>query len=96
MQQPCPTGGFWAPNPYFEFMHSFIYESERVTLDKYDILEANRSRTIYNWLQYYDVRALEDELRSHGFELTELMADLTGARFEPDGADFAMISTLRG
>ena len=90
-----PEGGFWSPDSYFEFMHSFTYESERVTLDKYDIFEATRSRTVYNWLQHYDVRALEAELRGHGFELTALMADLAGTPFDPDGAEFAVISALR-
>lgn len=90
-----PTGGFWSPNPNFEFLHSFIYESERVSLDKYDIFEAHRSRTIYNWLQFYDARTLETELRGHGYEIAALTADLTGTPFDPDGPEFAVISTPR-
>lgn len=90
-----PDGGFWSPDRYFEFMHSFAYESEQVTLDKYDVFAANSSRTVYNWLQYYDVRTLETELRSHEFELTALMADLAGTPFDPDGTEFAVVSTPR-
>ncbi|MBN1174949.1 MAG: class I SAM-dependent methyltransferase [Micromonosporaceae bacterium] len=88
-----PCGGFWSPEAYFEFVNSFVYESERVTLDKYDIIEATRQRTIYNWLQCYDIDALADEFRRHGFEVTALLGDLTGAPFEPDSLEFAVVAT---
>lgn len=88
-----PAGGFWSSHPYFEFLHTFVYGSERVTLDRYDIVEADRRRTIYNWLQHYDVPGLEAELRRHGFDLTTLTADLAGAPFDPDGHEFAAVAT---
>lgn len=89
-----PADGFWSPDPCFEFLHSFRYDSEQVTLDKYDLIEAHRHRTVYNWLQHYDPRSIEEELHGHGFEVTALRADLTGADFAPDGTDFAVVSTL--
>jgi SAM-dependent methyltransferase len=90
-----PTGGFWSPDPYFEFTHSFVYETERVTLDKYHIVAADRTWTIYNWLQCYDVPALAAELGDHGFELTASLADLTGVPYPGEGEDFAVIATRR-
>jgi SAM-dependent methyltransferase len=90
-----PTGGFWSPDSYFEFRTAFVYAADRVTLDKYDIVEANRTRTICNWLQHYDVPALEEELGARGFELRELLGDLTGAPFDAEGTEFAVVSTVR-
>jgi len=92
---PHPAGGFWSPNPYFEFVNSFVYRAERLTLDRYDIIEADRRRTVYNWLQHFDVPALERELHEHGFDLTALLGDLTGAPFDPRGAEFAVVATRR-
>jgi len=89
------AGGFWSPDAYFEFLTSFVYDDDRVTLDKFDIIESNCSRTICNWLQHYDVPALDEELRGHGFELTELLADLAGAPFDSEDAEFAVVSTSR-
>jgi SAM-dependent methyltransferase len=70
-----PAGGFWSPNPYFEFVNSFVYQAERLTLDRFDIIEADRHRTVYNWLQHFDVPALEQELHGHGFDLTALLGE---------------------
>lgn len=88
-------GGFWSPAPYFEFQNTFVYQTERVTLDKYEIIEADRHRTIYNWLQHFDTGTLEAELERGGFELTTVVGDLTGAPFDPNGTEFAAIATLR-
>jgi SAM-dependent methyltransferase len=90
-----PAGGFWSPNPYFEFVNSFVYRAERLTLDRYDVIEADRHRTVFNWLQHFDVPGLEHQLHEHGFDLTALLGDLTGARFDPGGAEFAVVATRR-
>lgn len=92
---PNPEGGFWSPDPYFEFVSSFVYGADRVTLDRYEIVEARRSRTIYNWLQHYDPPALAAELDGNGFELAEFLGDLAGAPFDPHGTEFATIATPR-
>ena len=53
--EPNLLDGFWSPRPYYGFLNVFKYEAENVVLDKYTIVEAERTRTIYNWLQYFDV-----------------------------------------
>jgi len=53
--------GFWSPNKYYGFLNTFKYESEKVVLDKYTIIEASRTRIVYNWLQYFSPEALERE-----------------------------------
>jgi SAM-dependent methyltransferase len=88
-------GGFWSPQPHFEFLNTFVYQAERVTLDKCELVEAHRSRTVYNWLQHFDAHTLEDELERNDFELTTLVGDLTGAPFDADAAEFAVVATVR-
>ena len=46
--------GFWSAAPYFGFLNTFRYEAEHVVLDRYTIVEAVRTRTIFNWFQYFD------------------------------------------
>jgi SAM-dependent methyltransferase len=53
--------GFWSPNKYYGFLNIFKYEKERVALDKYTIVESERTRTVYNWLQYFTPEDLERE-----------------------------------
>ena len=40
--------GFWSPSQYYGFLNTFKYEKEKVILDKYTIIEADRKRTVYN------------------------------------------------
>jgi SAM-dependent methyltransferase len=36
--------GFWSPNKYYGFLNTFKYAEEKVVLDKYTIIEADRTR----------------------------------------------------
>ncbi|MHC5075538.1 MAG: class I SAM-dependent methyltransferase, partial [Planctomycetota bacterium] len=58
--------GFWSPNKYYGFLNTFKYEKEKVICDKYTIIEAAGTRTIYNWLQYFSPDALEKEFAECG------------------------------
>jgi cyclopropane fatty-acyl-phospholipid synthase-like methyltransferase len=53
--------GFWSPNKYYGFLNTFKYEKEKVVLDKYTLIEASHTRTVYNCLQYFSPAALERE-----------------------------------
>ncbi len=53
--------GFWSPNKYYGFLNTFKYDEEKVVLDKHTLVEEDRTRTIYNWLQYFSPEALERE-----------------------------------
>ena len=39
---------FWSSEEYYCFVNSFIYEIEKVSLDKYTIIEKNKKRIVYN------------------------------------------------
>jgi SAM-dependent methyltransferase len=86
--------GFWSPNKYYGFLNTFKYKNQKVILDKYTIIEADRIRTVYNWLQYFSPDSLERELKDNGFMIQSIFSDVAGTPFEPDGYEFAVIARL--
>jgi SAM-dependent methyltransferase len=87
-----PSGGFWSPNPYFEFLNTCVYREEGVTLDRYEIVEVDRTRTIYNWLAHFDPDRLAAELAAAGLAASSVLGDVTGRPFDPASAQFAVIT----
>ena len=84
--------GFWSPNDYYGFLNTFKYEREKVVAEKYTIIEANRTRTIYNWLQYFSPEALEKEFVQCGFTIENFYSDVAGSPFDPATAEFAAVA----
>jgi len=84
--------GFWLPNKYFGFLNTFKYDGEKVALDKYTIVEAERTRTIYNWLQYFTPEGLEKELMEAGFSVEEFYSDVAGTTYDRKSNEFAVIA----
>jgi len=84
--------GFWSPDDYFGFVNTFKYDDERVTLDKYTIVEKNRTRVVYNWLQYFSRESLADEFESSGFQIEAFYSDVAGTAFSPDSPDMAIVA----
>lgn len=87
--------GFWSDNKYYGFLNTFKYEDEKVVLDKYTIIETNRRRTIYNWLQYYSVEALKQEFRECGLTINEFYSDVAGMPYNSQGQEFAIVAGNR-
>ncbi|MDH4203723.1 MAG: hypothetical protein OEV87_12645 [Phycisphaerae bacterium] len=69
------------------------YDDEKVSLDKYTIIEKNRTRTVYNWLQYYSKESLTQELAKNGFEAKEFFSDVAGTPFDPASSDIAVAAS---
>ncbi|MGI9622295.1 MAG: class I SAM-dependent methyltransferase, partial [Acidimicrobiales bacterium] len=92
---PDLMGGFWSHERYHGFLHTFVYEDEGVVLDKYEIIESTRSRTIYNWLQYFDETTLTHELESCGLVVEEVFGDLTGAVLEAEPRELCVVASSR-
>jgi len=84
--------GFWSPNNYYGFLNTFKYEKEKVVLDKYSIFESDRTRTVYNWLQYFSPESLESEFNEAGFTLEEYYADVAGSPFSAEAGEFAVVA----
>ncbi|MEN6622500.1 MAG: class I SAM-dependent methyltransferase [Smithella sp.] len=84
--------GFWSPNKYYGFLNTFKYEKEKVILDKYTIVENDRSRTIYNWLQCFNPDILEKEFKECGFAIQGYYSDVAGTPFSLQSKEFAVIA----
>lgn len=84
--------GFWSPNRYYAFLNTFKYGEEKVVLDKYTIVEAARTRTVYNWLQHFAPEDLEQELRDAGFVVEGFYSDVAGTPFDRSAGEFAVIA----
>jgi 2-polyprenyl-3-methyl-5-hydroxy-6-metoxy-1,4-benzoquinol methylase len=83
---------FWSPNDYFGFLSTFKYETEKVTLDKYTIIEENRTHVIYNWLQHFSRESLTKEFEGGGLIVEGLYSDVCGKPFSEDTPDMAIVA----
>ncbi len=84
--------GFWSADKYYGFVNTFKYDQEKVVLDKYTIIEATRTRTVYNWFQYFSPESLEREFTECGFSIAECFSDVTGTPFDPETDEFAVVA----
>jgi 2-polyprenyl-3-methyl-5-hydroxy-6-metoxy-1,4-benzoquinol methylase len=82
--------GFWSPNKYYGFLNTFKYDEEKVSLDKYTIIEPDRMRTVYNWLQYFSPLDIKREFIDAGFSVKALYSDVAGAAYDQKLSEFAV------
>jgi len=83
---------FWSSNDYYGFLNTFKYDKEKVTLDKYTIIEEARTRVVYNWLQYFSQDSLREEFEGNGFEAEEFYSDVAGSTLLPESPDIAVVA----
>ena len=84
--------GFWSSEDYYGFLNTFKYDEDKVTLDKYTIIEKDRTRVVYNWLQYFNKDSLQEEFEKNGFEAQEFYSDVAGSTFSQDSPDMAVVA----
>jgi SAM-dependent methyltransferase len=84
--------GFWSPNKYYSFVNTFKYESEKVILDKQTVVEADRTRIVYNWLQHFSPEEIEKEFAERGFRIEEFLSDVAGTPYAPESSEFAVVA----
>ncbi len=84
--------GFWSPNKYYGFLNTFKYDEEKVVLDKYTVVESDRTRKVYNWLQYFAPEDLEREFVEAGFSVKGFYSDVAGAPYDRKSSEFAVIA----
>jgi SAM-dependent methyltransferase len=84
--------GFWSENKYYGFLNTFKYDEQKVTLDKYTIIELDRTRKIYNWLQYFAPEDLEKGFIEAGFAVNGLYSDVAGTPYDGKSSEFAVIA----
>jgi len=88
--------GFWSPNEYVGFHNTFKYDEERLLLDKYTIVERDRTRHVFNWLQCFSPSEVEDEFAGCGLEVVECLGDVAGGPYDPDATEFAVVAQAIG
>ncbi len=84
--------GFWSDKEYYGFLNTFKYQKEKVTPDKYTIVEESRTFIIYNWLQYFTKDSLKKEFEECGFKVNKYFDDVAGSTFSSDTDEFAIVS----
>ena len=84
--------GFWSPQKYYGFLNTFRYEEEKVVLDKYTIVESGSSRTVYSWMQCFNLESLEREFTACGLKAEEFYSDVAGTPFDAASTEFAVIA----
>ena len=84
--------GFWSPDKYYGFLNIFKYDEEKVVLDKYTIIEPQRTRTVYNWLQHFSPGDLEREFVDAGFSIEGFYSDVAGTQYDEKSSEFAVIA----
>ncbi len=93
--EPNLMNGFWSAAAYHGFLRTFVYPDSAVTLDKYLIVEAQRTRTIFNWLAHFDEGSIAEELDGAGLMIDTLYGDLTGAPFDSEAGEFCVVARQR-
>jgi SAM-dependent methyltransferase len=84
--------GFWSKEDYYGFLNTFKYDDEKVILDKYTIIEKARTRTVYNWLQYFSPEMLRKEFDENGFKIEEFYSDVAGKTFNSNSTEYAVVA----
>lgn len=91
---PGLMDGFWSPDEYFGFLNTFKYEEERLVLDKYTIVERDRTRLIYNWLQCFTPEEIENDLAECGLHVREYWGDVAGSAYDRHATEFAVVANV--
>jgi SAM-dependent methyltransferase len=84
--------GFWSKEDYYGFLNTFKYDEEKVSLDKYTIVEKAHTRSVYNWFQYFSPDALRKEFDENGFKIEEFYSDVAGDPFSPTSTEIAVVA----
>ena len=83
--------GFWSSKKYYGFLNIFKYEEQKVVLDKYTIVEEDKTRVIYNWLQYFSPESLKEELEKRNFIVQNLYSDVSGSSYDSQSEEMAVV-----
>lgn len=84
--------GFWSADDYYGFLNTYKYEEEKVILDKYTIVEQNRTWEVFNWLQYFSREAITKEFEDSGFRVMDYYSDVAGAPYTDDSPEIALVA----
>ncbi|MBN2434369.1 MAG: class I SAM-dependent methyltransferase [Spirochaetes bacterium] len=83
--------GFWSNEPYFGFLNMFKYDEEKVVVDKYTIIEEKRIREVFNWLKFFTLQTIKEEVALSGFSVVDCFSDVSGAPFDKESETMALV-----
>ena len=83
---------FWSPEDYYCFVNTFKYQEEKIVLDKYTVIEPDKERVVYNWLQYFDETSLKNEFEANGFRVEEFYSDVAGNAVSSESTELAIVA----
>lgn len=83
---------FWSSEDYYCFINTFKYDNQKITLDKYTIIEKERIRVVYNWLQCFSVESLKKEFEENNFVVEEIYSDVSGRKYNDESLEFAVVA----
>jgi len=86
--------GFWSPDDYYTFVNSFKYDKEKVTLDKFTIIEESGIRIVYNWLQHFSKESLIKEFEDNKFKTENIYSDVAGTDYDPNSPEIAIVAKI--
>jgi SAM-dependent methyltransferase len=84
--------GFWAAGDYFGVKITHRYDEQYLSLDRYLIVEPNRTRDIYNWMQYFMPQDIAAELTAAGLEPAEIFDLSTGGHWIEKSTPFGVLA----
>jgi SAM-dependent methyltransferase len=87
-----PMGDFWSPEDHFGFQTTFLYDQDKIALDRYLIVAPGRRFEIFNWMQYFDPETISREVRDAGFAVEALLDVRTGEAWTPEAGELAVVS----
>ena len=89
-----PMGDFWSPDDHFGFQTTFLYDQDKIALDRYLIVAPERRFEIFNWMQYFDPEMISSEVREAGLVVEEILDVMTGDPWTPEAGEIAVVSRV--
>ena len=84
--------GFFAPGDYVGVHRTDVYEEERLSLDRFFIVEPGEAWQIFNWAQYYSPETAAAELAGAGFMVRAMAGGLDGEPLADDSKTIGVIA----
>ncbi len=87
-----PGGGFWSAAPHHVFQCTIVYPDQELYLDKFTIVEKDRQREVFNWLQCFSPEQLTDEMAAVGLMVDERYRSVVGDAYDDQATEFAVVA----
>ena len=89
-----PMGDFWSPDDHFGFQTTFLYDQDKIALDRYLIVAPERRFEIFNWMQYFDPETISSEVHEAGLAVEDVLDVMTGEPWTPEAGEIAVVSRV--